>query len=68
MWAFLERECGSLTAVIDPIHPALGNDTKDKCSRKNGAQLTYSEMRASIDTMAAALTRLGLLPEVRWVK
>eukprot|EP00752_Nemacystus_decipiens_P009084 g8111.t1 len=62
MWDFLAGECGDLTAIVDPIHPPdmPGGKRPPKGSE---TRLTYSEMRANIGTMAAALMGLGLQKE-----
>lgn len=54
--------------MIDPIHAAIGEDDTAKRPKKGSeTRLTYSELRASIDAMAASLARLGVQREVRHV-
>lgn len=62
MWDFLDRECGSLTALVDPIHPTTDDPG---AGNGKGTQLTYGEVRRDVENMAGALSRLGLNREVR---
>ncbi|CAN0441719.1 unnamed protein product, partial [Ectocarpus sp. 8 AP-2014] len=59
MWDFLAGECGDFTAIVDPIHPPDMPDGK-RPPKGSETRLTYSEMRTSIGSMAAALIGLGL--------
>ncbi|CBJ32681.1 long chain acyl-CoA synthetase [Ectocarpus siliculosus] len=59
MWDFLAGECGDLTAIVDPVHPPDMPDGK-RPPKGSETRLTYSEMRTSIGSMAAALIGLGL--------
>lgn len=64
MWDYLAAECGELTAIVDPIHPPEMPGGK-RPPKGSETRLTYSEMRANVRTMAAALMGLGVQKEVR---
>lgn len=59
MWDFLAAECGDRTAIVDPIHPPDMPDGK-RAPKGSETRLTYSEMKANVGTMAAAMMGLGV--------
>lgn len=64
MWDFVDRECGSRTAVVDPLHPPTDEGGTGKAAKGEVTRLTYGEMRANVDKMASAFIRLGVNVEV----